>query len=99
MTLLLLPRQEDQPKYSAERILELLDAPASAPGWKPLKPVVKETEAYVENPGKVEAIRNSGKKVPCEYNAMSLRFLSLTIRFHCPSPVFRDVPISREKRM
>jgi dihydroxyacetone kinase len=31
LTLLLLPRSGD--KYSSEQIVELIDAPASAPGW------------------------------------------------------------------
>ncbi|KAJ9093839.1 hypothetical protein QFC21_006210 [Naganishia friedmannii] len=68
LTLLLLPRDEDQPIFTAERILELLDAPASAPGWKPLNRVVKEKDAYVKNQAPVEAIRNGGKKVPCTIN-------------------------------
>lgn len=34
LTLLLLPRQGDKEVYSAEKLLSLLDAPASAPGWK-----------------------------------------------------------------
>jgi dihydroxyacetone kinase len=66
LTLLLLPRSEDKPRYRAERVLELLDAPASAPGWKPLQPVVKAADAYVKDVARVEAIRNTGKKVSCE---------------------------------
>lgn len=34
LTLLLLPSASEKPPYSAHEILEYLDAPASAPGWK-----------------------------------------------------------------
>ncbi|KAI9639780.1 putative dihydroxyacetone kinase 1 [Dioszegia hungarica] len=34
LTLLLLPRSGDKDGYSSDQILSLLDAPASAPGWK-----------------------------------------------------------------
>ncbi|GHJ85183.1 hypothetical protein NliqN6_1585 [Naganishia liquefaciens] len=64
LTLLLLPRAQDQPRYSAERVLELLDAPASAPGWKPFTKVVNEAEAYVQDKGKVDTMKNGGKAVP-----------------------------------
>lgn len=77
LTLLLLPRAEDQPRYSAERILQLLDAPASAPGWKPFERVVKEADAYVKDSAKVEEIRNSGKKVSCKSDGMMLPNLPL----------------------
>ncbi|KAJ9106007.1 hypothetical protein QFC19_003343 [Naganishia cerealis] len=64
LTLLLLPRGEDAPRYSAERILQLIDAPASAPGWKPFQRVVKERDAYVQGEAKVAAMKNGGKAVP-----------------------------------
>ncbi|KAJ9114059.1 hypothetical protein QFC22_005879 [Naganishia vaughanmartiniae] len=58
LTLLLLPRAEDQPLFTAERILlELLDASALAPGWKPLQRVVMESDAYVKD-------LPPGRKVP-----------------------------------
>ncbi|KAI5451888.1 hypothetical protein NCC49_001190 [Naganishia albida] len=63
LTLLLLPRNEDKPKYSAERILQLLDASASAPGWKPFTKVVNEAEAYTPDQGQVEEMKNGGKAV------------------------------------
>jgi hypothetical protein len=66
LTLLLLPREETQPKYTAARILELIDAPASAPGWKPFQRVVKEQDAYVQGEAKVAAMKNGGKAVPSE---------------------------------
>jgi dihydroxyacetone kinase len=34
LTLLVLPREGDTEGYSASQILKLMDAPASAPGWK-----------------------------------------------------------------
>ncbi|KAJ9115161.1 hypothetical protein QFC24_007072 [Naganishia onofrii] len=64
LTLLLLPREETQPKYTAARILELIEAPASAPGWKPFQRVVKEQDAYVQGEAKVAAMKNGGKAVP-----------------------------------
>lgn len=66
LTLLLLPRTEDKPRYTAERILELIDAPAEAPGWKPFRKVLKEAEAYVQDKAKVDKMKNGGKAVPSE---------------------------------
>lgn len=34
LSLLLLPRQDDKEGYTSDQILQLLDAPANAPGWK-----------------------------------------------------------------
>ena len=67
LTLLLLPRDEDKPKFSADRILELLDAPASAPGWKPFSKAVKEADAFVKEQDQVEDMKNGGKAVPSEH--------------------------------
>ena len=57
LTLLLLPRSGD--KYSSQQILELLDAPASAPGW---------AWTSKAEPGKIgartqEAVAAKGKEV------------------------------------
>lgn len=56
LTLLLLPRSGE--KYSSKQILDLLDAPADAPGWgwtsrqEPGKVGAKAEEAVVESKGK-----------------------------------------------
>ena len=61
LTCLLLPREGD--KYSSERVLQVLDAPASSPGWKfmyngpPGKPQTSEKASDIKQ------VRPGGKPV------------------------------------
>ena len=74
LTCLLLPREGD--KYSSERVLQVLDAPASSPGWKfmyngpPGKPQTSEKASDIKQ------VRPGGKPVARMSNNTSQSGLS-----------------------
>lgn len=73
MTLLLLPREDDE--VSSSEIIHLLDAPTDAPGWIPLfEPRTVEALTIQDDEGEEAHVKNSGSPVSCTSHTSPFMF-------------------------
>lgn len=80
MTTLLLPRTSDTAtSLSSEQVIELLDAPATAPGWIPLHEPRELSDCLIhltEDMPQTKSVEQSRRTLPCETHRSVASFTS-----------------------